>query len=111
MPNLLMRYFYIRATHGINANKWFCLYFEKLILKFCIGTEHTQHCTLANAERTGAVLRVIPMNENGELIMSTYDQLLSDKTKIVTVNHISNALGTINPVKYMIEHMPLAQPF
>ena len=55
------------------------------------------------AERTGAVLRVIPMNENGELIMSTYDQLLSDKTKIVTVNHISNALGTINPVKYMID--------
>jgi cysteine desulfurase/selenocysteine lyase len=62
------------------------------------------------AERTGAVLRVIPMNENGELIMSTYDQL-SDKTKIVTVNHISNALGTINPVKYMIKHMLLAQPF
>ena len=55
------------------------------------------------AERTGAVLRVIPMNENGELIMATYDQLLSDKTKIVTVNHISNALGTINPVKYMID--------
>jgi cysteine desulfurase/selenocysteine lyase len=51
------------------------------------------------------------MNENGELIMSTYDQLL-DKTKIVTVNHISNALGTINPVKYMIDKaMPLAQPF
>jgi cysteine desulfurase/selenocysteine lyase len=41
-------------------------------------------------------LKVIPMNEKGELVMEKFDQLLSDKTKIVTVNHISNALGTIN---------------
>ena len=54
-------------------------------------------------EKTGAVLRVIPMNEDGELIMAEFDKLLSDKTKIVTVNHISNALGTVNPVKYMID--------
>jgi cysteine desulfurase/selenocysteine lyase len=54
-------------------------------------------------EKTGAVLRVIPMNEKGELVMAEYDQLLSDKTKIVTVNHISNALGTINPIQYMID--------
>ena len=54
-------------------------------------------------EKTGATLKVIPMNEAGELIMSEYDKLLSDKTKIVTVNHISNALGTINPIKYMID--------
>jgi cysteine desulfurase/selenocysteine lyase len=54
-------------------------------------------------EKTGATLKVIPMNQNGELIMSEYDKLLSPKTKIVTVNHISNALGTINPIKYMIE--------
>jgi len=54
-------------------------------------------------ERTGSILKVIPMNENGELIMSEYDRLLSDKTKIVAVNHISNALGTINPIEYMIE--------
>jgi cysteine desulfurase/selenocysteine lyase len=54
-------------------------------------------------EKTGATLKVIPMNEKGELIMSEYDKLLSSKTKIVTVNHISNALGTINPVKYMID--------
>ncbi len=54
-------------------------------------------------EKTGATLRVIPMNENGELILSEYEKLLSDKTKIVTVNHISNALGTINPIKYMID--------
>ena len=54
-------------------------------------------------ERTGAILKVIPMNENGELILSEYDRLLSDKTKIVAVNHISNALGTINPIEYMID--------
>lgn len=54
-------------------------------------------------EKTGAKLVVIPMNETGELIRSEYERLVSDKTKIVTVNHISNALGTINPIKWMIE--------
>jgi len=54
-------------------------------------------------EKTGAILKVIPMNEKGELIMDEYDKLLSANTKIVTVNHISNALGTINPIKYMID--------
>lgn len=54
-------------------------------------------------EKTGAKLVVIPMNETGELIRSEYERLLSEKTKIVTVNHISNALGTINPIKWMIE--------
>jgi cysteine desulfurase/selenocysteine lyase len=53
-------------------------------------------------EKTGAILRVIPMDENGELILSEFDKLLSNKTKIVTVNHISNALGTLNPIKHMI---------
>ncbi|WP_047548760.1 aminotransferase class V-fold PLP-dependent enzyme [Psychroserpens sp. Hel_I_66] len=53
-------------------------------------------------ERTGAILKVIPMNQNGELIMSDYEALLSEKTKLVFVNHISNALGTINPIKKMI---------
>jgi cysteine desulfurase/selenocysteine lyase len=54
-------------------------------------------------EKTGAKLVVIPMNETGELIQSEYERLLSQKTKIVTVNHISNALGTINPIQWMIE--------
>jgi len=54
-------------------------------------------------EKTRATLKVIPMNDNGELIMSEYDRLLSPNTKIVAVNHISNALGTINPIKYMID--------
>jgi len=54
-------------------------------------------------ERTGAVLKVIPMNLEGELLMDAYAALLSEKTKIVAVNHISNALGTINPIKRIIE--------
>ncbi|WP_374540181.1 aminotransferase class V-fold PLP-dependent enzyme [Flavobacterium sp.] len=54
-------------------------------------------------EKTGAKLVVIPMNEKGELILSEFDNLLSEKTKIVAVNHISNALGTVNPVEYIIK--------
>ncbi|MGY3792426.1 aminotransferase class V-fold PLP-dependent enzyme [uncultured Aquimarina sp.] len=54
-------------------------------------------------ERTGAVLKVIPMNEEGELLMDAYDQLLSERTKLVFTNHISNALGTINPIEEIIE--------
>jgi len=53
-------------------------------------------------ERTGAILKVIPMNEDGTLIMSEYEKLLSNKTKLVFVNHISNALGTINPIEEII---------
>lgn len=54
-------------------------------------------------EKTGAKLVVIPMNEKGELVMDAFETLLSEKTKIVAVNHISNALGTINPIKQIIE--------
>jgi len=54
-------------------------------------------------ERTGSILKVIPINENGELIQEEYYKLLSSKTKIVAVNHISNALGTINPIAEMIQ--------
>jgi len=54
-------------------------------------------------EKTGAKLKVIPMNEAGELVMSEYNKLLSEKTKLVFINHISNALGTINPIEYIIE--------
>jgi len=54
-------------------------------------------------EKTGAELKVIPMNQEGSLIMSEYDSLLSEKTRLVFCNHISNALGTINPIKEIIE--------
>jgi len=53
-------------------------------------------------EKTGATLKVIPMNSEGELIISEYDMLLNENTKLVFVNHISNALGTINPIENII---------
>jgi len=54
-------------------------------------------------EEKGAQLRVIPINDAGELLMDEYDALLSEKTKFVAVTHVSNALGTINPVKEIID--------
>lgn len=55
------------------------------------------------AEQKGANIKVIPVNENGELDIDAYKKLLSDKTKIVAVNHASNSLGTINPIKQIID--------
>ena len=54
------------------------------------------------AEEKGAKIRVIPMNERGELIIEEYENMLNERTKIVSIIHVSNALGTINPVKEMI---------
>ncbi len=54
-------------------------------------------------EKTGAILKVIPMNEQGELIYESFEELLSEKTKMVFLNHVSNALGTINPIKKIID--------
>ena len=54
-------------------------------------------------EEKGVVLKVIPMNTAGELDLEAYKSLLSDKTKLVSVTHVSNALGTINPIEKMIE--------
>ena len=55
-------------------------------------------------ERSGAVLRVIPMTDNGTLDMHSYKELLNKKTKLVFVNHVSNALGTINPIEEIINN-------
>ncbi|MDD7915587.1 aminotransferase class V-fold PLP-dependent enzyme [Polaribacter ponticola] len=54
-------------------------------------------------EKTGAILKVIPMTEEGSLDMKTYHQLLNENTKLVFCNHVSNALGTINPIKEIID--------
>ena len=54
-------------------------------------------------ERTGAKLKVIPMDENGILQLDVFDTLLSERTKIVSMNQVSNALGVINPVEEIIE--------
>ena len=53
-------------------------------------------------EKTGAILKVIPMTLNGSLDIKSYHSLLNSKTKLVFVNHVSNALGTINPIKEII---------
>lgn len=52
---------------------------------------------------TGARLKVIPMNDSGELILEEFDKLLSERTRIVSVVHVSNSLGTVNPVKYIVD--------
>lgn len=54
-------------------------------------------------EKTGAIMKVIPMNEKGELDLNAFSSLLNDKTKVVFVNHVSNALGTVNPIDIIIE--------
>jgi cysteine desulfurase/selenocysteine lyase len=54
-------------------------------------------------EKTGAILKVIPMFEDGSLDMETYHNLVNEKTKLVFCNHVSNALGTLNPVEEIIE--------
>ena len=54
-------------------------------------------------EKTGAVLKVIPMNEDGSLEMDLYHNLLNENTKLVFCNHVSNALGTLNPIKEIID--------
>lgn len=55
------------------------------------------------AARKGITLKVIPMNEKGELCMDTFRSLFSERTKLVSVAHVSNVLGTINPVKEIVE--------
>jgi cysteine desulfurase/selenocysteine lyase len=54
-------------------------------------------------EERGATLKVIPIDDDGEILLEEYERLLTDRTKIVGVVHVSNALGTINPVREMVE--------
>ncbi|MGS2762484.1 aminotransferase class V-fold PLP-dependent enzyme [Sinomicrobium sp. M5D2P9] len=94
------------TTHGINlvANG-----FSSLLKKgdeiIVSAMEHHSNIVPWQmlCEKTGAVLRVIPMNEEGELVMDAYTDLLSEKTQLVFCNHISNALGTVNPIEEIIE--------
>ena len=94
------------TTHGINlvANG-----FSSLLKKgdeiIVSALEHHSNIVPWQmlCDRTGALLKVIPMNEQGELIIPEFDVLLNENTKLVFVNHISNALGTINPIQYIID--------
>ena len=54
-------------------------------------------------QRTGALLKVVPIDDRGEMIFEEYERLLTDRTKLVSIVHVSNALGTVNPVKRVID--------
>jgi cysteine desulfurase/selenocysteine lyase len=54
-------------------------------------------------EEKGAILKVVPISDEGELLLDEYEKLISPKTRLVSIMHVSNALGTVNPVKKMIE--------
>ena len=94
------------ATHSINI---VASGFSKLLKKgdqvIVSALEHHSNIVpwQMMCEKTGATLEVIPMNEEGDLDMDAYDELLSKNTKLVFCNHISNALGTINPIEDIIK--------
>lgn len=94
------------TTHGINlvANGFSSLLKkgDELIVS---ALEHHSNIVPWQmlCEATGAVLKVIPMNDHGVLDMQAFGQLLSERTKLVFCNHVSNALGVINPISHIIE--------
>ena len=99
---------YVRnATEGVNlvAQTWG----RKNIKEGdeIIVSEMEHHCNIIPwqmlCEEKGAKLRVIPINDDGELLMDEYAKLLNEKTKFVAIVHMSNALGTINPIKQVID--------
>jgi cysteine desulfurase / selenocysteine lyase len=94
------------TTHGINlVANGFASFLKKGDEVIVSALEHHSNIVPWQmlCEKTGAVLKVIPMNLEGELIISKFDKLLSKNTKLVFVNHVSNALGTINPIEDIIK--------
>lgn len=95
------------TTEGINlvAQTWGRQNIKKGDEILISGMEHHSNIVpwYILAQEKGAVLKVIPVNEDGELMMDEFEKLLNEKTKIVAVVHASNALGTINPVKRIID--------
>ena len=94
------------TTHSINlVANGFASFLEKGDGLIVSELEH--HANIVPwqmlCERTGAQLKVIPITENGTLDMSVYTDLLGARTKVVFVNHVSNALGIINPIEEIIE--------
>ena len=94
------------TTHGINmVSSGFSELLKKGDEIIVSAMEHHSNIVPWQmlCEKTGALLKVIPMNEDGELIISEYENLLSNNTKLVFVNHVSNSLGTVNPIKDIID--------
>lgn len=94
------------TTHGINlVANGFSSFLKKGDEILVSAMEHHSNIVPWQmlAEKTGAVLKVIPMNREGVLLMADYQELLSENTKLVFCNHVSNALGTVNPIKEIID--------
>jgi cysteine desulfurase/selenocysteine lyase len=95
------------TTESINivAQSYGSAFIQKGDVILVTGMEH--HANIVPwqmlCERTGAILKPIPVLENGELDMAAFDELIKDGVKFVSVVHVSNALGTVNPVKTIIE--------
>lgn len=94
------------TTEGINLvassyGKKFINQGDEIIIS---GLEHHSNIVpwQVTAEERGAKIRVIPLNEKGELIIEEYEKLLNERTKMVAVAHVSNALGTVNPIKEIV---------
>jgi cysteine desulfurase/selenocysteine lyase len=93
------------TTHGINlVANGFAAFLKKGDEIIVSALEHHSNIVPWQmlCERTGAVLKVIPMGLDGKLIMEEYHKLLSQSTKLVFCNHVSNALGTINPIEEIV---------
>ena len=93
------------TTHGINlVASGFSAFLKKGDEIWVSAMEHHSNIVPWQmlCERTGAVLRIIPMDQNGELVLQPFREGLSGKTKLVFCNHVSNALGTINPIEELI---------
>ncbi len=94
------------TTHGINmVASGFTSFLEPGDEIWVSAMEHHSNIVPWQmlCERTGAQLRVIPMNVKGELVLDSFYEGLSERTRLVFCNHISNALGTINPIEDIIE--------
>lgn len=106
IPNAYQTLFTAGTTHGINTvASGFASILEAGDEVIVSALEHHSNIVPWQmlCEKTGATLRVIPMLDNGTLDMQAFDALLSDKTKLVFVNHVSNALGTVNPIEEIIK--------
>ena len=105
IPNAYQTLFTSGTTHGINiVASGFAEILKAGDEIIVSALEHHSNIVPWQmlCEKTGATLKVIPMTTSGELDMDGFDAVLSEKTKLVFVNHVSNALGTVNPIEEII---------
>ena len=105
IPNAYQTLFTSGTTHGINiVASGFAEILKAGDEIIVSALEHHSNIVPWQmlCEKTGATLKVIPMTTSGELDMEGFDAVLSEKTKLVFVNHVSNALGTVNPIEEII---------